>query len=74
MIARYIAEGIRISEQEAVARKIPDIKSPDDLAWYDGYIFGSPTHHRDMAEPMKTFLFLTRKANLRGKRGEAFGS
>ena len=37
-------------------------------------IFGSPTYHRDMAEPMKTFLFLARKANVESKLGGAFGS
>jgi len=73
-IAEYIAEGIRISGQAAVTMKISDIKSANDLMGYDGYIFGSPTYHRDMAEPMKTFLFLVRKADLEGKLGGAFGS
>jgi flavorubredoxin len=44
------------------------------LAGYDGYIFGSPTYHRDMAEPMKTFLFLAKRANFEGKLAGAFGS
>ena len=73
-MAEYIAEGIRFSGQTAVTRKISDIKSANDLMGYDGYIFGSPTYHRDMAEPMKTFLFLARKANLEGKLGGSFGS
>ena len=73
-MAQYIAEGIRIRGQEAVVKKISAIKNADDLAGYDGYIFGSPTYHRDMAEPMKTFLFLVRKAELNGKLGGAFGS
>ena len=73
-MAEYIAEGVRFSGQEAVAKKILDIKSANDLTGYDGYIFGSPTYHRDMAEPMKTFLFLARKANLKGKIAGAFGS
>ena len=73
-MAEYIAEGIRFGGQTAVTRKISDIKSANDLMGYDGYIFGSPTYHRDMAEPMKTFLFLARKANLEGKPGSAFGS
>ena len=58
-MAEYIAEGVRFSRQQAVARKISDIKNFKDLNGYDGYIFGSPTYHRDMAEPMKAFLFLT---------------
>ena len=73
-MAEYIAEGVRFSGQQAVAKKLSDIKSANDLADYDGYIFGSPTYHRDMAEPMKTFLFLAKKANLEGKLAGAFGS
>ena len=74
MMAQYIAEGIRINGQEAVVKKISNIRSADDLTGYDGYMFGSPTYHRDMADPMKTFLFLARKANLEGKLAGAFGS
>ena len=73
-MAEYIAEGVRFSGQQAVVRKISDIKSAKDLNGYDGYIFGSPTYHRDMAEPMKTFLFLAKKADLEGKLAGAFGS
>lgn len=74
MMAQYIAEGIRISGNKAVVRKVSDIKTPDELAEYDGYIFGSPTQLRDVAGPMKTFLFLARRADLKGKSGGAFGS
>jgi flavodoxin len=73
-MAGYIAEGVRFSGQTADTRKTAEIKDAGDLAGYDGYIFGSPTYHRDMAEPMKTFLFLARKANLEGKLAGAFGS
>ncbi|MDO8567468.1 MAG: flavodoxin domain-containing protein [Dehalococcoidales bacterium] len=73
-MAEYMAEGVRFSGQQVVSRKISDIKSVNDLAGYDGYIFGSPTYHRDMAEPMKPFLFLARKASLDGKLAGAFGS
>ncbi|MFC1904955.1 flavodoxin domain-containing protein [Chloroflexota bacterium] len=73
-MAEYIAEGVRFSGQQAVTKKISDIKSTNDLTGYDGYIFGSPTYHRDMAEPMKTFLFLAKKANLELSLAGAFGS
>jgi flavodoxin len=73
-MAEYIAEGVRFSGQQAVTKKIADIKTANDLNGYDGYIFGSPTYHRDMAEPMKAFLFLARKASLEGKLAGAFGS
>ncbi len=73
-MAEYIAEGVRFSGQQVVTKKISDIKTASDLNGYDGYIFGSPTYHRDMAEPMKTFLFLARKADLEGKLAGAFGS
>ena len=73
-MAEYIAEGVRFSGNQAVIKKVSDIKAASDLEGYDGYIFGSPTYHRDMAESMKTFLFLARKANLEGKPAGAFGS
>lgn len=73
-MAEFIAEGVRISGQQATVKKIADIKNAADLAGYDGYIFGSPTYHRDMAEPMKTFLFLARKADLKLRLAGAFGS
>ena len=73
-MAQYIAEGVRFGNNEVTVRKLSEIKSAGDLAGYDGYILGSPTYHRDMAEPMKTFLFLMKKAALEGKLAGAFGS
>ncbi len=72
-MAQYISEGIRFSGQEAVMKKISEFKAPKDLNGYDGYIFGSPTYFQDVAEPMKTFLFLAKKAELKSKLGGAFG-
>ena len=73
-MAEYVAEGVRFGGCQATIKKISDLKNASDLESYDGYIFGSPTYHRDMAEPMKTFLFLAKKANLEGKLAGAFGS
>jgi flavodoxin len=73
-MAEYIAEGIRISGNEAEVKKITQIKNEKELEGYDGYLFGSPTYHRDMMGSMKTFLFLVQKADLKGKLGGAFGS
>ncbi len=73
-MARYIAEGVRIGGSEASVKNISGIKDSADLEGYDGYIFGSPTYHRDMAGNMKTFLFMAKKANLEGKLAGAFGS
>jgi flavodoxin len=73
-MAEYIAEGIRISGNDADLKKISEIKSEKDFQGYDGFIFGCPTYHRDMTENMKTFLFIAQKANLEGKIGGAFGS
>jgi flavodoxin len=73
-MAGYVAEGVRFSGNEAVVRKMSDVKSANDLTGYDGYIFGSPTYYLDAPEPVKTFLFLGRKAGLEGKLGGAFGS
>jgi flavodoxin len=73
-MAEYVAEGVRFTGCQATVKRISELKSADDISGYDGYIFGSPTYHRDMAEPMKTFLFLARKADLGGKLAGAFGS
>lgn len=73
-MAEFIAEGIRISGNEAVVKKISEIKNESELAGFDAYAFGSPTYHRDMAGSMKTFLFLAQKADLSAKTGGAFGS
>jgi flavodoxin len=73
-MAEYIAEGIRISGNEADLKRVTAIKNEKDLQGYDGYVFGSPTYHRDMIGTMKTFLFLVQKAGLEGKLGGAFGS
>jgi len=72
-MAEYIAEGIRFSGNEAVLKKISDLKNTKDIAGYDGYALGCPTYHRDMTGGMKTFLFMAEKANLLGKMGGAFG-
>ena len=73
-MAEYIAEGIRISGNEAVVRRITEIQNEKELQGYDGYVFGSPTYHLDMTGAMKTFLFAARKADLAGRIGGAFGS
>lgn len=73
-MAQYIAEGVRFSGSEATVKNISNIKGSEALEGYNGYIFGSPTYHRDMAGNMKTFLFLAKKANLEGKLAGAFGS
>lgn len=73
-MAEYVAEGARIAGCEVALKKITDIKNEKELQGYDGYIFGSPTYHRDMIGTMKTFLFLVQKAETKGKVGGAFGS
>jgi len=73
-IADLIAEGIRFSGHEAVVQDVKDIKKAEDLAGYDAYIFGSPTYHGEMIQPMKTFLFMAEKADLASKVGGAFGA
>jgi flavodoxin len=73
-MAEYLAEGVRFAGHEAVVRPTSELKTVEDLTGYDGYIFGSPTYHRDLAGPMKNFLFLAKRADLKGKLGGAFGS
>lgn len=73
-MANFIAEGIRMSGQEAVVRKTSEIQKEAEMQDFDGYIVGCPTYHRDMTAGMKNFLFLMQKANLVGKMGGSFCS
>ncbi|MEE9495483.1 MAG: flavodoxin domain-containing protein [Desulfobacterales bacterium] len=73
-IADLIAEGIRFSGHEAEVIAAKNIKSEADLEGFGGYVFGSSTYHGEMLQAMKTFLFITEKANFEGKPGGAFGS
>ncbi|MFH0941492.1 MAG: flavodoxin domain-containing protein [Chloroflexota bacterium] len=73
-MAEYIAEGVRFSGQQVVAKKMGGIKDAAELAGYDGYIFGSPTYSLDLPQTVNTFLLMVEKAGLKGKIGGAFGS
>jgi flavorubredoxin len=73
-IGDLIAEGIRMSGVETKVANVNDIKSENDLAGYDAYVFGSATYHGDMMQGMKTFLFLAEKAGLDLKIGGSFGA
>jgi flavorubredoxin len=73
-IAEYIAEGIRFAGGQAQVANVNNIKTPDDLASYDAYVFGSATYHGEMIQSMKTLLFLAEKAGLAGKTGGSFGA
>jgi|SRR3989339_1099624 len=73
-MAEHIAEGVRITGNEADLKKVSEIKSEKDLDGYDAYLFGCPTYHRTMPNNFETFLFLAQKARLQGRVGGAFGS
>ncbi len=73
-MAQYVAEGIRFSGSEVITKNILVIKEASELNGFEGYIFGSPTYHRDITKDMKSFLFLAKRANLEGKLAGAFGS
>ena len=73
-MAQYVAEGIRFAGNQAVVKKTSDIQKADDLAGYDGYVFGSPTYSLDVPEAMKAFLVVAEKAGLKGKLAGSFGS
>ena len=73
-MANYLAEGVRMSGNEAQVAKISSLKNEKALAGFDGYLFGCPTYHKDMTNGMKQFLFKAEKANLTGKMAGAFGS
>lgn len=73
-IGGLIAEGLRFSLVDADVKDAKEIKSEQDLAGYDAFVFGSATYHGDMMQGMKTLLFLAEKSNLEGKVGGAFGA
>lgn len=73
-IAERIAEGVRFEGAEAEMVDAAAIKKESNLEGYAAYVFGSPTYHGDMLQPMKTFLFLAEKAALEGKVGGSFGA
>jgi len=73
-IANIIAEGVRISGNEAEVKSVKDISSENDTDGYDALVLGSSTYHGDMIQSMKTLLFLLEKSTLEGKPGGAFGS
>lgn len=73
-MANYIAEGLRFTVDQVDVKKISAIEDAEELAGYDGYVFGCPTYHKDMTGGMKQFLFKAELANLTGKIGGAFGS
>lgn len=73
-MSQYIAEGVRFNGLEAVIRNIKDIRDAEELIGFDGYIIGSPTFSLDMPLPVQKFLAMSKKINLEGKLGGAFGS
>jgi flavorubredoxin len=73
-IANLIAEGVRMSGNEASVKSVAEIKNENDLQGFDGYAFGSATYHGDMIQSMKTMLFLAEKAGLKDKAGGGFGA
>jgi flavorubredoxin len=73
-IADVIAEGLRFSLFDVTLKDVKEIKNETELTGFDAYVFGSSTYHGEMMNSMKTFLFLAEKADLKGKKGGAFGS
>lgn len=73
-IGELIAEGMRFSGLEVHLVNVNEIKSENDLAGYDAYVFGSATYHGEMMQQMKTFLFLAEKSGLEKKIGGAYGA
>lgn len=73
-IAELIAEGLRFSAAEVTMKDVAEIKQESELAGFDIYAFGSSTYHGEMMNRMKTFLFIAERADLKDKKGGAFGS
>jgi flavodoxin len=74
MMAGYIAEGLRISGQDADLAKVSELEDMEALAGYDGYVFGSPTYNKEMAPDFKAWLAKVPPVALQGKIGASFGS
>lgn len=73
-MADYIAEGVRISGQQAAVKKIADIKDPSVIKGFDGLIVGSPTFSQSTPNAVKKFLDAAIGAGAAGKLAGAFGS
>ena len=73
-IGNLIAEGLRMSGIETDVKDVKSIKEETELEGYDALVLGSATYHGDMMQPMKTFLFMAEKADLKNKAGGAFGA
>ena len=74
-MAEWIAEGVRLSGNEATITKVSDLKDEKGLEGYEGVasvrVSDLPSGHDRRHEDL---LFLAEKANLVGKIGGAFGS
>ena len=73
-IANLIAEGVRISGNDATVVEAKSVKKAQELEDCDALVLGSATYHGEMMESMKTLLFLAEKAALQNKVGAAFGA
>jgi flavorubredoxin len=72
-MAQYISEGIRFCDQKAIVKKESEIKHTQQIAGFDGYIFGSPTFSLEIPEQMNVFLSMMENVDADGKLGGAFG-
>jgi len=73
-IANLIAEGLRDAGCETVVRDVKYVENESELAGYDALVLGSSNYHGEMNPPMKAFLFMIGKRDLRDVAGGAFGA
>ena len=73
MMAKAIEQGVKEAGIEVLSKRAVNATA-EDLADVDAVVLGAPTYHKDLIQPMKTFLFEMEKANLKEKLGAAFGS
>jgi flavodoxin len=73
-IAGHIAEGFCDAGWETDVRDVKYVESESEVAGYDALILGSSTYHGEMNKPMKDFLFMAEKIDLRNVLGGAFGA
>ena len=73
-IAGHIAEGLRDAGCETDVRDVKYIENESEVTGYDAWVLGSSNYHGEMNPPMKEFLFMAKKIDLKNVAGGAFGA
>lgn len=72
-MAQAILEAMKEAGVEVLLKRTMNLQV-DELLKFDAVILGSPTYHKDLIRPIKSFLSKMEEADFKGKVGAAFGS